>query len=110
MSILLNDENMLTIGLAADAAGLYADSMLWNDGVVYVTWDDAFAILTELALRYLDAGFVAIVTSFSMVVSGVISVLVGMDTFSWALCIGGVICLGAVILSSLPQRSAKVNS
>ena len=67
-------------------------------------------LLRNFALRYLDAGFVAIVTSFSMVVSGVISVLVGMDTFSWALCIGGVICLGAVILSSLPQRSAKVNS
>ena len=61
-------------------------------------------LLRNFALRYLDAGFVAIVTSFSMVVSGVISVLVGMDTFSWALCIGGVICLIAVIASSLPEQ------
>ena len=67
-------------------------------------------LLRNFALQHLDAGFVAIVTSFSMVVSGVISVLVGMDTFSWALCIGGVICLGAVILSALPNRFAKVNS
>ena len=61
-------------------------------------------LLRNYALKYLDAGFVAIVTSFSMVVSGVISVLVGMDTFSWALCLGGVICLGAVILSALPEK------
>ena len=61
-------------------------------------------LLRNFALRHLDAGFVAIATSFSMVVSGVVSVLVGMDTFSWALCIGGVICLVAVILSSLPQH------
>ena len=46
----------------------------------------------------------------NMVVSGVISVLVGMDTFSWALCIGGVICLGAVVLSALPDRSAKTQT
>ena len=64
-------------------------------------------LLRNYALKYLDAGFVAIVTSFSMVVSGVISVLVGMDTFSWALCIGGVICLGAVVLSSFPEHPAK---
>lgn len=62
-------------------------------------------LLRNFALRYLDAGFVAIVTSFSMVVSSIISVLVGMDTFSWALCIGGAICLVAVALSSLPQRT-----
>ena len=62
-------------------------------------------LLRNFALKQLDPGFVAIVTSFSMVVSGVISVLVGMDTFSWALCIGGAVCLGAVILSSLPQRT-----
>lgn len=64
-------------------------------------------LLRNFALLYLDAGFVAIATSFSMVVSGVISVLVGMDTFSWALCIGGAICLCAVILSSLPKRTTK---
>ena len=62
-------------------------------------------LLRNFALKQLDPGFVAIVTSFSMVVSGVISVLVGMDTFSWALCIGGAVCMGAVILSSLPQRT-----
>lgn len=61
-------------------------------------------LLRNFALRHLDPGFVAIVTSFSMVVSGVISVLVGMDAFSWSLCIGGAICLIAVILSSLPKR------
>ncbi len=64
-------------------------------------------LLRNFALRYLDAGFVAIVTSFSMVVSGVLSVLVGMDDFSWALCIGGVICLIAVITSSLPEQTKK---
>jgi len=64
-------------------------------------------LLRNFALRHLDAGFVAIVTSFSMVVSGLISVLVGMDTFSWALCIGGVICMIAVLLSALPQLPTK---
>lgn len=66
-------------------------------------------LLRNFALRYLDAGFVAIATSFSMVVSGIISVWVGMDEFSWALCIGGGICLLAVILSSLPKPSGSTD-
>ena len=49
-ALTLNLENspMATIGLSADSTGLYVQSDLVSDDVLYVTWDDGFAFLSGL--------------------------------------------------------------
>lgn len=64
-------------------------------------------LLRNFAMRYIEPGFAAIIISFSTVVSGVVSVLTGMDTFSWSLAIGGGICVAAAILSGLSKAEKK---
>ncbi len=61
-------------------------------------------LLRNYAVRYLDAGFVAIISSFSTVVAGVVSILTGMDVFSWSLVAGGGICVLAAVLSGLSSK------
>ena len=58
-------------------------------------------LLRNFAVRHIEPGLVAIIMSFSTVVSGVVSVLTGMDVFSWSLAIGGIVCVAAAILSGL---------
>ena len=58
-------------------------------------------LLRNFAVRHIEPGLVAIIMSFSTVVSGVVSVLTGMDIFSWSLAIGGGVCVIAAILSGL---------
>jgi len=58
-------------------------------------------LLRNFAVRHIEPGLVAIIMSFSTVVSGVVSVLTGMDVFSWSLAIGGAVCVAAAILSGL---------
>lgn len=48
LSILLNDESLVTLGLTADTTGLYASSQVLGENVLYVTWDDAFAVIGDL--------------------------------------------------------------
>jgi len=48
LTVLLNDQEIVTLGLAADASGLYADSKLFGEEVLYITWDDAFALLSAV--------------------------------------------------------------
>lgn len=50
LTVLLNDQPIVTVGLKADAVGLYAGSDLLGDDVLYVTWDDGFAFLNGLLL------------------------------------------------------------
>jgi len=67
-------------------------------------------LLRNFAVRHIEPGLVAIIMSFSTVVSGVVSILAGMDTFTWSLAIGGVLCAAAAVLSGLSgvkkQKSA----
>lgn len=48
LTVLLNDQALVTLGLTADTTGLYAASEVLGADVLYVTWDDAFAMLTDL--------------------------------------------------------------
>lgn len=50
----LEDQAIATIGLTADATGLYVHSDLLSDDVLYVTWDDGFAFVTDLLLMTLE--------------------------------------------------------
>lgn len=65
--------------------------------------------MRNFALRNIDAGFVAIVTSMSTIVSGVVSVLTGMDVFTWSLLVGGLVCVSAAILSGLSDKTNKAD-
>ncbi len=75
LSVLLNDQQIVTLGLKADETGLYAGSELLGDDVFYVTWEDGFACLSELLaatlaesgvdeamLQELDAGLAEVKT------------------------------------------------
>lgn len=44
----LEDAAIATVALSADATGVYVHSNLLSDDVLYVTWDDGFAYLTEM--------------------------------------------------------------
>ena len=50
LSVLLNDQQIVSLGLKADTEGLYAGSELLGDDVLYVTWDDGFAFLNAFAV------------------------------------------------------------
>ena len=55
LTIALEDEAIATAALTADATGLYVHSNLLSDDVLYVTWDDGFAYLSEMLKAYLRA-------------------------------------------------------
>ena len=61
-------------------------------------------LLRNFAVQHLDAGLVAIISSFSTVVAGVVSILAGMDVFKWSLVVGGAICVMSAILSGLSSK------
>lgn len=54
LTLALDNQNIATIGFTADATGLYAHSDLLSDEVLYVTWDDGFAFLTDLLMMALE--------------------------------------------------------
>ncbi len=64
--------------------------------------------MRNFAVRTIDAGFVAIVTSMSTVVSSVVSICTGMDVFTWSLLVGGLICVAAAIVSGFSDREKKL--
>jgi drug/metabolite transporter (DMT)-like permease len=64
--------------------------------------------MRNFAVRTIDAGFVAIVTSMSTIVSGVVSILTGMDVFTWSLLVGGLICVAAAIVSGFSDKEKKL--
>ncbi len=65
-------------------------------------------LLRNFAMQHLDAGFVAIIASFSSVITAAVSIMFGMDDFSWRLVIGGGICVVSAIISGwASNRTAK---
>lgn len=48
LTVVLNEMPIVTLGLTADTTGLYAASEVLGENVLYVTWDDSFAMLTDL--------------------------------------------------------------
>lgn len=48
LTVLMKDQALVTLGLTADTNGLYVASDVLGADVLYVTWDDAFAMLTDL--------------------------------------------------------------
>lgn len=55
LTIALEDEDVATAALTADATGIYVHSNLLSDDVLYVTWDDGFAYLTDVLKAQLRA-------------------------------------------------------
>ena len=70
-------------------------------------------IVRTEALKYVNASVVAVVMPFSSVVTGVVAVTVGLDTFGLPLLFGGLIILFSSILSSFADiresRTAKLH-
>lgn len=57
LSLNLQDTAIAGIGLRADVNGLYVYSDLLSDDVLYITWDDGFAVLSDvLQSAMADAG------------------------------------------------------
>ena len=63
--------------------------------------------LRNNAVKNIDPSRVTIIMSFSGIVSGIVSILAGMEKFSWSLAVGGAICIGAVLLSDITGAEAK---
>ena len=59
--------------------------------------------LRTMAMMFVSATAVSVIMPFSAVVTGVVSLLCGMDTFSMELLFGGLISLVAIILSGLAE-------
>lgn len=53
LSVNLADDAIATVGFTADGTGLYVQSNLLSDDVLYVTWDDGFAVVTEAMISLL---------------------------------------------------------
>ena len=47
LTIMLNDQDIATLGLTVDTTGLYVSSNIIGADVLYVTWEDGFAFLTD---------------------------------------------------------------
>ena len=107
-------EFLVTIPFCAAYVFLFEDVQFsWNVRDLLIVAAAAIIVqgvcwlLRNFAVRHLDAGLVAIVASFSTVVAGVVSVLVGMDVFSWNLVIGGALCVVAAIVSGISGKTKK---
>jgi drug/metabolite transporter (DMT)-like permease len=57
--------------------------------------------LRTYAMNFVNPTAVSVIMPFSAVVTGIVSVIFGMDTLSLEFIFGGIISLGAVILSSI---------
>lgn len=55
MTLTVGEADIATIALSADTTGLYVQSNLLSDDVLYVTWDDAFAFLTQAMIAGMEA-------------------------------------------------------
>lgn len=55
LTLELEDTAIATVALSADATGVYVHSNLLSDDVLYVTWDDGFAYLTEVMKAAMQA-------------------------------------------------------
>ena len=64
-------------------------------------------VLRTNAMKKVSPSVVAVIMPFSSVVTAVLSVLLGKDTFSWSLVIGVVLGVVAIILSGFGDRPKK---
>ena len=56
--------------------------------------------LRTSAMRYVSPSAVAVIMPFSAVITGVVAVILGMDTISWTLVVGAILGLAAALMSS----------
>ena len=85
----------------------------WNFGMIVII--AALAILANTvcctlrtdAMKHIDATIVAVMMPFSAVVTGLVSVALGLDSLSDNFVIGGIIVLAASILSGLEDIKKK---
>ena len=64
-------------------------------------------IMRTDAMKHIDACIVAVITPFSAVITGVLSVLVGTDTLNLKLVLGSILGLIAIFLSSFEDIFKK---
>ena len=55
LTLTVDDTDIATLAMSADTTGLYVQSALLSDDVLYVTWDDAFAFLTQVMISAMEA-------------------------------------------------------
>lgn len=55
LTLTVDDTDIATLAMSADTTGLYVHSNLLSDDVLYVTWDDAFAFLTQVMISVMEA-------------------------------------------------------
>ncbi len=48
LSVVIDDQELVSLGVYADTIGLYAHSAVLGEDVLYITWEDGFAMLTDL--------------------------------------------------------------
>ena len=73
--------------LAVFALGIMTNAVCWT--------------LRTSAMKYVSPSAVAIIMPFSAAVTGVLSVILGMDQISWTLVVGAILGLAAALISSL---------
>lgn len=56
--------------------------------------------LRTSAMKYVSPSAVAVIMPFSAVVTGIVAVILGMDTISWTLVVGAILGLAAALMSS----------
>ena len=72
--------------LTVFAVGILTNAVCWT--------------LRTSSMKYVSPSAVAVIMPFSAVVTGIVSVILGMDTVSWTLVIGAILGLAAALLSS----------
>lgn len=55
LTLMLNGKDMATIALGADKDGLYVESDLLSEDVLFVSWDDGIAFVTDLLKQSMEA-------------------------------------------------------
>jgi drug/metabolite transporter (DMT)-like permease len=72
--------------LAVMGVGIVTNAVCWT--------------LRTSSMKYVSPSAVAVIMPFSAVVTGILSVILGMDRISWTLVVGAILGLGAALLSS----------
>ena len=77
--------NFLLI-LGVFALGILTNAVCWT--------------LRTSAMKFVSPSVVAVIMPFSAVVTGIVAVILGMDTISWPLIVGAILGLAAALMSS----------
>lgn len=82
--------NFLLI-LGVFALGILTNAVCWT--------------LRTSAMKFVSPSVVAVIMPFSAVVTGVVAVILGMDTVSWTLVVGAILGLAAALMSSFGDHA-----